>query len=192
MSFEALPPCAAWRHTGSRDGFEVAFFRHDESGYRILGDTTAVEGGRPWAVRYDITLDRGWLTRRASVRGRSARGETRRRVERDDRGRWLVDGVRRPDLDGCVDVDLESSAMTNTIPVHRLALAVGSSARAPAAYVRADGLRVERLEQGYERVTSDSGHAYAYEAPAFSFACRLDSDAAGLVVSYPGIAVRAL
>lgn len=33
-----------------------------------------------------------------------------------------------PRLDGCFDVDLESSSMTNTLPVHRLGLAPGAAA----------------------------------------------------------------
>jgi hypothetical protein len=37
--------------------------------------------------------------------------------------------------------------MTNALPVHRIALPAGAPADAPAAYVRAAGLAVERLEQ---------------------------------------------
>jgi hypothetical protein len=40
-------------------------------------------------------------------------------------------------LDGCLDADLESSAMTNAMPVRRLGLAVAARAAAPAAYFRA-------------------------------------------------------
>jgi hypothetical protein len=63
---------------------------------------------------------------------------------------------------------------------------------APAAYVRAVPGPVERLEQLYERVKSSDGlSAYEYAAPAFDFSCQLIYDTHGLVVDYPGIAVRA-
>jgi hypothetical protein len=94
-------------------------------------------------------------------------------------------------LDGCLDVDLEASAMTNAFPAHRLGLEVGERLSAPAAYVRALDLSIERLEQTYERLPDEEGReVYDYESPAFDFRCQLTYDESGLVVSYPGIAVR--
>jgi hypothetical protein len=91
-----------------------------------------------------------------------------------------------------LDVDLESSAMTNALPVHRIALGVGQQAAAPAAYVRSLALTVERLEQIYGRVADEDGRQwYDYSVPVFDFACRLAYDESGLVLDYPGIAVRA-
>jgi hypothetical protein len=82
--------------------------------------------------------------------------------------------------------------MTNALPVHRLHLHLGQQAAAPAAYVRAVGLAVERLEQSYVRVSDEDGRQrYDYVAPTFDFTCRLVYDETGLVVDYPGIAVRA-
>lgn len=113
-------------------------------------------------------------------------------LKADGCGRWLVDGEGASHLDGCLDVDLEASAMTNALPVRRLDLRVGSGAAAPAVYVRAVDLAVERLEQFYLRTTDESTHqCYDYIAPAFDVACRLVYDESGLVLDYPGIAVRA-
>src|SRR5829696_4715236 len=136
-TFEPLPPAAAWRHEGASDGFEVVFLAPHEGGIRIHGETTAVEDGEPWWVGYEIELDPAWATRRALVRGRSASGERETRLETDGAGTWQVDGAPAPQLDGCFDVDLESSSLTNAFPVHRLALAPGVPTEAPAAYVRA-------------------------------------------------------
>jgi hypothetical protein len=73
-----------------------------------------------------------------------------------------------------------------------MALPVEAAAAAPAAYVRATGLAVERLEQTYARATDqDTRQRYDYTAPAFDFRCRLVYDQSGLVLDYPGIAVRA-
>ena len=83
--------------------------------------------------------------------------------------------------------------MTNALPVHRMGLRVGARASAPAAYARALDLRVERLEQDYVRTADESRHQrYDYAAPVFDFSCRLVYDESGLVLDYPGIAVRAL
>jgi uncharacterized protein len=192
MPFIAPPPTAAWQHRDARSGFEVVYFHLLDDGFRIEGCTTAIEGGQTWAVDYSITLDITWTTRRSRLSGRSACGSRSIVLEADGLGHWRVDGEAAPHLDGCVDVDLESSAMTNALPVHRMGLPVGGRAAAPAAYVRARDFAVERLEQTYARVTDQGSHQrYDYTAPIFDFACRLVYDESGLVLDYPGIAVRA-
>jgi uncharacterized protein len=192
MSFLLPPVTAAWRHRGGRSGFEVVFFQGSGGECHIEGCTTAVEEGTTWAVEYAIDLDAAWATRGARIRGRSAAGFRSTVLAADGAGRWLVDGERAPHLDGCLDVDLESSAMTNALPVRRMSLPMAARASAPAAYVRAVGLAVERLEQTYARTADEASHQrYDYTAPAFDFACRLVYDESGLVLEYPGIAVRA-
>jgi hypothetical protein len=174
---------AAWRHEGAREGFEVVF-AEDRA---FDGATTAVEAGEAWHVGYAIRLRPDGTTQTARVTGRSQRGEHAVALEADGAGRWRVDGEAAPRLDGCLDVDLESSALTNAFPARRLKLRVGDSADAPAAYVRALDLRVERLEQRYTRLDA---HRYRYRAPAFDFECEIVYDDAGLVLAYPGIATR--
>lgn len=191
--FGPLPEVAAFEHREARAGFEIAFFRAAPDGLGIDGSTSAVEDGEAFTVTYDIELDATWRTRRAIVTGRSRSSCRERLLEADSHGGWCVDGAPDPALSGCLDVDLESSSLTNALPVHRLGLGVGDAAQVPAAYVRALDLTVERLEQRYERLdcSQDGHHLYAYEAPAFSFACVLEYDDAGLVMAYPGIARRA-
>ena len=192
MGFESLPATAAWQHRQARAGFEVVYFQPLAEGCRIEGCTTALEEGKTWAVEYTIDLNEAGATRAARIRGRSAAGPCSALLEADGAGRWLVDGVPAPYLDGCLDVDLESSAMTNALPVRRMGLAPGNRAAVPAAYVRAVGLGVERLEQSYLRAADEATRqSYDYTAPAFDFAGRLSYDESGLVVDYPGIAVRA-
>jgi hypothetical protein len=76
--------------------------------------------------------------------------------------------------------------------VHRLGLGVGETAEAPAAYVRAPSLAVQRLEQRYRRLEGSVGDGarYDYASPAFDFRAVLTYDRFGLVLDYPGIAVR--
>jgi hypothetical protein len=185
------PAVAAWRHVDARDGFEVVFLSPHEGGWRIEGSTSAVEEGEPWTVGYVIDVDAGWRTRRAVLTNHARAGRAQRTIESDGAGHWTVDGAPAPELDGYVDVDLESSSFTNTFPVHRLAHEPGEVAPAPAVYVRADDLRVERLHQTYERRPGEGGrHRFHYTSPAFDTSCELVYDASGLVLDYPGIAVR--
>lgn len=186
-----LPATAAWRHLDVRAGFEVLFPRRKPDGYHLEGHSTGVEGGEAWGIRYALTLDTSWATRSAHIVGRSALGAHEVRLEGDGAGAWLVDGRPAPQLAGCLDVDLEASACTNALPVYRLGLAVGHQADVPAAYIRALDLAVERLEQRYARLEDDGERSrYDYEAPDLDFRCVLVYDEFGLVLDYPGLAVR--
>jgi uncharacterized protein len=191
MLFDDLPRSAAWRHRGAREGFEVVLIRPNRDRVLFEGGTAAVEEGHGWFVDYMIEVGPGWSTQSARVNSRSATGVSKLRLEADAAGGWRVNGAEAPHLDGCVDVDLESSSLTNAFPVRRLRLEVGRAADAPAAYVRAVDLTVERLEQRYVRLDNDrSAERYHYTAPRFGFACELIYDATGLVADYPGIAIR--
>ncbi|MFI8520025.1 putative glycolipid-binding domain-containing protein [Streptomyces sp. NPDC085481] len=191
MTFTEPPAAAAWQHREARSGFEVAWLHRSPDGLHLDGCTTAIEDGRIWAVEYSIRLDAHWHTRGAHVAGRSADGVRQIRLEADGTGHWLIDGTPAPHLDGCLDVDLESSALTNALPVRRMDLPIGATANAPAAYVTAPHLTVERLDQTYHRTTDQSRHQrYDYTAPAFHFTCRLVYDESGLPLDYPGIATR--
>jgi hypothetical protein len=182
---------AAWRHHDARDGFESLFISRSGDGYRCDGDVAAVEDGAAWAIRYSVVVDRSWTTRGAHVSGLSAAGGWDVQLDADGRGGWRLGGVPAPDLDGCLDVDLEASAVTNAFPANRLALEVGAASDAPAAYVRALDLAVERLEQRYERLADDGDRRrYDYASPAFGFTAVIAYGADGLVLDYPGIAVR--
>jgi uncharacterized protein len=169
----------------------VLFVRGSANGVRCEGEVAAVEEGVAWAVSYRLLLDSEWRTRSAHVACLTPAGRAASLLEAEGHGSWRVDGEPAPRLDGCADVDLEASVFTNALPIGRLRLTVGESADAPAAYVRVPDLRVERLEQRYQRLPDDGPHTrYDYRAPAFRYAAVLAYDQSGLVVEYPGLAVR--
>ncbi|WP_069161978.1 putative glycolipid-binding domain-containing protein [Nocardia altamirensis] len=172
--FQPPPATAAWQHRDARVGFESAFLAVTTAGIQIDGWVTAVEDGRVFAVGYEITLDPSWHTRRARVTSRAPDGKHVVELVTDGTGIWTVDGTRFDSLDGCLDVDLAASALTNAFPVHRLGCEIGESAEAPAAYVDVDTLTVTRLEQRYRRIEDDGARQrFAYAAPEFDFTSTL-------------------
>ena len=63
----------------------------------------------------------------------------------------------------------------------------------PRLVRRALDLSAGRLDQDYARTADEGRHQrYNYAAPVFGFTCQLVYDESGLVLDYPGIAVRAL
>lgn len=187
-AFSALPPAGAWTFVEEIAGFEVARFERRKAGVVVSGTSVGMEQGELWSFRYVIHWDARWRTRRATIE--NAWGK-RLEVRGDGDGHWVVNGRRRPLLDGCVDLDLEGSLVTNLAPVRRLSLSVGERADAPAAYVRHQGLRLERVEQSYRRL-ADRKRAfyYDYESPRFGYHEQLVFARDGLVVDYPHIGRR--
>lgn len=187
-SFAQLPDRGAWRLTGEREGFEVVRFRFERDGIVLAGTSVGTEGGVPWDVRYVIELESSWRTRRAVI---EAGDGHRVEITRDGAASWTVAGTPALQLDGCVDLDLEVSVVTNTVPVHRLALAVAERADAPAVYVRAQTLTVERLDQTYARLPDEAGVlVFDYASPRFGYRDTLRFAPDGLVLEYPNIGSR--
>jgi uncharacterized protein len=180
--FVDLPAFAAWRFVDAVDGFEVVY----TSPGRLRGHTSAVERGRAYAVRYDIALDEHWRTREARVASDTVCGPRETVICSDGEGRWTVDGEPAPQLDGLIDIDIEASACTNTLPMHRLTHPLDEVVEAPAVYVHALDLSVARLDQTYRRLDE---RRYDYTSEA-DFRAVLEYDASGLIIDYPGIAAR--
>lgn len=87
---------------------------------------------------------------------------------------------------GALDIDLGFTPVTNTLPIRRLALAVGASAPVQSAWLRFPELRFERLDQTYTR-ESELGFRYHATVGGQPFVARLDTDAFGRVLRYEGL-----
>ena len=71
----------------------------------------------------------------------------------DGHSRWgEVNGAHRPELDGCVDVEVIGSAFPPTVPIRRLPLLVGDAAELPVVTVDVETLAVDVAVRRYERL----------------------------------------
>jgi hypothetical protein len=185
--FAELPAMGAWRLLGAYEGFEVVRFATEDEDTTLSGTTVGVEQGVAWSIRYVLHVARDWHVRRATVTDHAG---NRLEIETGG-GSWVVNGERRPELNGCLDLDFEASVVTNTLPVHRLGLSVGQRGESAAAYVRIEGLAVERLDQIYRRLPDRKDEmVFDYESPRFGYHDTLHFGSDGLAVNYPGIGVR--
>jgi hypothetical protein len=187
-----LPPWAAWEHVEGSGGLEVVFIRTIEQGIEFEGVRSAAPNPDTWRIDYLLSVDQHWVTRAAQITSRDGNVCRTLELESPEDGTWRLDGRTLSDADGCLDVDLETSALTNALPIRRLSLRPGEAADAPALYVRGSDLRIERLDQRYRRLPDGNSLDYHYEAPRFGFQATLRYDMDGLVRDYPGIARRAL
>jgi hypothetical protein len=103
----------------------------------------------------------------------------------DGGGRWgEMNGAHRPELDGCIDVDLACTPFTNTIPIRRLALHLGDCAEIMVASIDVETLDVQPSRQRYTRLEA---HRWRFEQLASGASIEFDVDEFGLVVDYPSM-----
>lgn len=150
-----------------------------EGGWDLSGVVVAAYDGRAVDVRYALAVDEGWGTRSVAVTMDDLVHPVRLELSRSTMGRWTVDGRTAPELEGCVDVDLGISPLTNTLPIRRLGLDVGEEAEIEVAWVRFPEFRVDRGRQRYARLAAD---VWRYSSEGFT--ADLVVDEHGLVVRY--------
>jgi hypothetical protein len=96
--------------------------------------------------------------------------------------RWQVNGVDKPAVEGCIDLDLNFSPSTNLLPIRRLNLEVGARAEIKAAWLRFPSFELEPLRQVYERLDE---FKYRYSSHAGTFVAELTVNRMGFVTAYP-------
>jgi hypothetical protein len=149
-----------------------------ESGFQLSGLILQAHQDSPYVVRYSVEVDEAWRTRAVKVEVEND-GQHRVTLGADGAGHWSCDGERLPTIDNCLDVDLEWSPSTNTLPIRRLRLALGETKAVTAAWVRFPSLEVQRLEQSYERLDK---RRYRYRSGRFTADLAVDDD--GVVLQY--------
>jgi len=167
-------------------GREEARAERTGTGWRLTGALDVEEDGFAARLRYTIDCDPHWRTRAAVIEGEAGGNPIRFALAADGAGHWTRDGAPVPALDGALDVDLGFTPATNTLPIRRLALAVGERASVRSAWLRFPELRLEPLEQTYTR---EAAQRFRYRAlvDGEPFVARLDTDAFGRVLRYEGL-----
>lgn len=142
----------------------------------------------PQQVHYVVACGMDWVTQAVHVTAIQGDHIRRLQLERDRLGIWRRDSEVLTEFAGLIDVDLQITPSTNTLPIRRLRLGVGESANTDALWIRFPDLSLERLPQRYTRVGE---FRYTYESRGGAFRADLEVDEEGVVVRYGDIWRRA-
>jgi uncharacterized protein len=167
-------------HCADLASSEHAWLLDEGEGHRLGGVVALTRDGDPCHITYEVAVDHHWLPLVATAMVTTPADVSRIALASDGDGRWMLDGMTAPLLDGCRDVDLGWTPATNTIPIRRLALELGETASISAAWVRFPELDVVASEQRYTRLGNDR---WRYRSGEYDFELRTD-DLTGLVLSY--------
>jgi hypothetical protein len=148
-----------------------------QEGYRFAGNTLIRHEGIRVEIDYVVEARSDWSTRSARVSIPAM--ATLFEVEVSPRGRWVIDGAHRPDLDGALDIDLGWTPATNTLPIRRLPFKRGITVATRVGWLKWSELVFMKAEQSY---TKHADRRWTYASGNFS--ADLVVDQLGVVIDY--------
>lgn len=169
-----------WRRLDG-SGHDTCRLDHTAEGWHLSGTAVFLHDGQPACLTYTITADAAWQARDGRVRGWAGRQQVELLMTRRD-GEWSLNGVPVAGLADAIDLDLSFTPATNLLPIRRLAVPMGSTVDAPAAWLDTTTWSLRRLAQRYEH---RAPHAYWYTAPEVDYAGLVEVDDHGFVRRYP-------
>lgn len=145
-------------------------------------DAGTLYDGRLFGCSYAIHCDARWRVRQVEAR---VAGGAHLLLRADGEGRWSgPDGAPLPALDGCIDVDLTCTPLTNSLPIRRLGEALREREEIRVAYITLPEANVMASRQAYTWLEE---RRYRFESLSDPFQADIETDADGLVVRYPGL-----
>jgi len=165
------------------NGVDYCALWHTTEGWLLKGTVVGVlNDQRPTFAHYEIYCDDNWLTHRVQVERTIGNDVKSLSLTVESRGVWRSSNQELREIRGCNDVDLALTPATNTLPIRRLSLKIGSSESVIAAWIQFPELAVQPLSQRYTRLTKDT---YRYQTNT-GFSAEIAVDDLGLVTAYPG------
>lgn len=148
------------------------------------GYLVGAEEDQPFAVKYQIEITADWKVSAFKVLALDA-SERRIEMKSNERGEWFDENGRRaPEFDGCFEIDITLTPLTNTLPIKRLNLKTGEQKKISVLYVELPEFKIKRVEQFYTKLGE---RLYVYEGYPKDFRAELPIDEDGFVIDYPEI-----
>jgi hypothetical protein len=165
-------------------GHEACRLFSQGGAWQLAGTSVFSHNDQPCRLDYQVVWDASWNTTAAKVSGWLGPAEVEIELTVDPEHNCRLNGVERPAVAGCIDLDLNFSPSTNLLPIRRLNLAVAEEAEVKAAWLRFPTFELEPLFQIYRRIDEST---YRYESGGGTFVADLEVDGVGFVTNYPGI-----
>lgn len=158
-----------------------------ENGTEINSVIVGSYGPKIFRVEYRIRTNPRWATLFVEVRSQHSNQVQYHRLESDGQGNWKSQGKPAPQLNGCMDIDISLTPLTNTLPINRLKLSPSTSQEIQVVYL---DLLEQQMAPVRQKYTCLSKTSYQYENVPNDFEAVITVDGLGLVVDYPELFVR--
>lgn len=143
--------------------------------------------GMLYQVAYHLYSNTQWETERLEIMYQLQNAVKKINLRSDTKGHWWLNDEPAPQFEGCMDVDITLTCLTNTLPIRRLDFTNQPIHPINVVYVDVLGGTVLPASQQYTR--KDEGQ-YKFENVPNDFEALIKVDEHGLVMSYPGLFER--
>lgn len=178
-----------WQHLNAV-GWEHVRVSSDHPGWNVYDSILVREhDGQILRGGYTLVTDKAWRTLELRLMMESSPGvmEGVHLLTEGD-GHWTdANEQPMPELDGCLDVDIQWTPLTNSLPVNRLGSRLRDASEIRVAYISLPDLTVKPMSQRYRRINEAT---VSYTSPTVPNGASLVVDADGLVQHYPDRFVR--
>jgi hypothetical protein len=169
------------------DSMENCLVDTTEKGTEINSVIVGTYGSRIFKVEYRIRTNPRWETLFVEARSQHSDQFQYLRLESDGQGNWQSQGKPAPQFNGCMDIDISITPLTNTLPINRLKLFPGTSQEIQVVYL---DLLEQQMVPARQKYSCLSKTSYQYENVPNDFEAVITVDELGLVVDYPRLFVR--
>ena len=175
-----------WSQGHERQGLEHVVLAEGHANSVLLA---IAEDGEPFRLSYRLAWDQRGRIRQADLEVRKGLEQRSLELRADGEGHWhQAQGQPLPELDGCIDVDIWPTPLTNSLPIWRSNLQIGQRQGFRMAWISAPELTVEPKQQSYLRLRD---RLYVFESlDGSGFRAELPVDEDGIVTDYPNLFVR--
>ena len=148
------------------------------------------DNDKPFRLDYQLTWDAQWRIREANLVVVNGGRTQRLGLRSNGVGQWQhSDGKTYAELEGCIDIDIWPTPFTNSFPIRRVPMAVGSRHEFKMAWISAPSLTVIAQPQAYTRLEDRLYRFENLDGSRFQADLRVDAD--GIVIDYPELFERA-
>lgn len=178
-----------WQHLEA-PGWEHVRVISDHPGWTVFDSILVREdSGQVLRGGYTLVVDKQWRTLELRFMLESAPGSMQgvHLISEGD-GRWSDANEQHiPELDGILDVDIQWSPLTNTLPLRRLNMTEGSHHDVRLAYIALPDLALQVVDQHYHRPNAST---LEFSAPGSPEKYLIKTDQDGYVSDYPELFTR--
>jgi len=134
-----------------------------------------------YQVDYTLQLDRHWNVYSCHMQVQLENKKQTMDLNKKE-NKWFVNGTYHPEFDGCLDVDIPLTPLTNSLPINRLRLETHQEYEIDVLYIDVLEQEIKHVKQKYKRL---SDQVYHYENIPNDFEADIQVDTHGFVIDYP-------
>jgi uncharacterized protein len=136
---------------------------------------------------YTLIVDKAWRTLEIRLMVEQAPGSmVAQHLLATGDGQWTdADGRHLPELDGCIDIDISWTPLTNTLPIRRLKVHPGEQEDIRVVFFEMPSLAFDVWKQRYTGLETNKVRYESLGRDGFMRELRLDDE--GFIVDYPDL-----